>query len=442
MNPGMNLMIMKRDIIKILADWNIWWERKKVPVELLGKERDKSKDLIDLLKLREIKIVTGVRRSGKSTLLYQVIDSLLKTGIPPKNILLINFEDAGLAHYSLDEIYESYLSELNPELDNYIFIDEAQRKKDWEKWIRKKYDLRHAANFFVSGSSSGLLKKEYSSLLTGRNVSMDVFPVSYHEFLDFSGIAIKNTEIITTETKSKVLFHLKKYLEFGGFPEVFFIDENYKRRLLNQYFEDMIYRDIVDRYSTNPAKTKELAVYLLTNFANPVSMRNVRNALGLGLETISMYTAYMVEAYLFFMVPIYSPSLKVQSVNPKKIYCIDTGLRNAVSFKFSEDLGRAAENAVFIELKRREKEVFYWKGNGGEVDFIVKEGLDVDEAIQVCWDPEDEHTRKRETKALYRAMEEFDLHRGIVVTEDYEMEEETAGRRIFFRPLWKWLLEQ
>lgn len=432
---------MKPDIMRILADWNVWWEIKEVPGNLLGRQRKKSTELIDLLKLREVKIVTGVRRSGKSTLLYQVIEHLLKSGVAAENILLINFEDAALAHYSPEEIYESYLSELNPAFDNFVFIDEVQRKKDWEMWVRKKYDLKHINNFFVTGSSASLLKKEYSTLLTGRNLSVDVFPLSFREFLLFSDIQINSTEIISTQTRSKVLFSLKKYLEWGGFPEVFFVDDNYKRRLLNQYFDDIIYKDIVDRYNTNPGKTKELAVYLLTNIANPFSMRKTRNALGFGLETISEYIAYMTEAYLLYAVPIYSPSLKVQSVNPKKIYCIDTGLRNAVSFKFSEDRGRLAENAVFVELKRRKKEVFYWKSDAGEVDFIVKDGLQPEEAIQVCWNLEEERTRKREVKALYSAMEIFNLERGIVITEDMEDIEEADGKTIFFVPLWKWFLK-
>ncbi|MCG7850830.1 MAG: ATP-binding protein, partial [ANME-2 cluster archaeon] len=346
---------MKRDIMRILADWNVWWETNEVPMNMLGQKRRISNELIDLMELKEIKIVTGVRRSGKSTILYQIIEHLLNMGVSPKNILLLNFEDAALAHYSPEEIYESYLSELNPAFDNFIFIDEVQRKEGWENWVRKKYDLKHAANFVVTGSSASLLKKEYSTLLTGRNISEEVFPMSFGEFLGFSGVHVTNTDIINTKTRSKVLFSLKKYLEWGGFPEVFFINENFKRRLLNQYFEDIIYKDIVDRYGTNSVKTKELGVYLLTNIANPLSMRNARNALGFGLETISDYIAYMVEAYLLYAVPIYSPSLKVQSANLKKIYCIDTGLRNAVSFKFSEDIGRLAENAVFVELKRHKQ---------------------------------------------------------------------------------------
>ncbi len=428
--------------MRILADWNVWWEKNEVPLNLLGQKRGISDEFIDLMELKEIKIITGVRRSGKSTILYQIIEHLLDTGVPSKNILLLNFEDAALAHYSPEEIYESYLSELNPAFDNFVFIDEVQRKEGWENWIRKKYDLKHATNFFITGSSASLLRKEYATLLTGRNISEEIFPMSFREFLDFSGIRVDNTEIISTETRSKVLFGLKKYLEWGGFPEVFFTNENYKRRLLNQYFEDIIYKDIVDRYGTNSVKTKELGVYLLTNIANPISMRNVRNALGFGLETISDYMSYMVEAYLLYAVPIYSPSLKIQSANPKKIYCIDTGLRNAVSFKFSDDIGRLAENAVFVELKRHKQEVYYWKNNIGEVDFIVKEEMQPVEAIQVCWDPDYERTKKREIGALCSAMKDLNLDRGIIITEDTEAVEETDGKQIYFIPMWKWFLNQ
>lgn len=433
---------MKQDIMRILADWNVWWEKNEVPLNLLGQKRRISNDLIDLMELKEIKIITGVRRSGKSTILYQIIEHLLNTGVPSKNILLLNFEDAALAHYSPKEIYESYLSELNPAFDNFVFIDEVQRKEGWENWIRKKYDLKHVTNFFVTGSSASLLKKEYSTLLTGRNISEEIFPMSFREFLDFSGIHVDNAEIISTETRSKVLFSLKKYLKWGGFPEVFFTNENYKRRLLNHYFEDIIYKDIVDRYSTNSVKTKELGVYLLTNIANSLSKRNARNALGFGLETISDYMLYMVEAYLLYAVPIYSPSLKIQSSNPKKIYCIDTGLRNAVSFKFSDDTGRLAENAVFVELKRHKQEVYYWKNNIGEVDFIVKEEMRPVEAIQVCWNLDEESTKKREIRALRSAMKDLNLDRGIIITEDTQAAEETDGKQIFFIPMWKWFLNQ
>lgn len=431
---------MNQDIIKILADWNPWWEKNEVPPALVGVMRDKSRELIELSQLKEVKIVVGVRRCGKSTLLFHVVDHLIKAGIDGKNILMINLEDAGLAHYSLDEIYDAYLSELNPRYTTYIFLDEVQRKNGWERWIRKRYDLKHAITFFVSGSSASLLKKEYSSLLTGRNLQIEVFPLSFKEFLKFQGIEAANLNVITDETRSLILFNLKKYLEFGGFPEVFFKEEYHKRRLLNQYFEDIIYKDIVERYKTDPVKTKEIGVYLLTNMGNFLSLRNIRNVTGLGIQTLSEYLSYMAEVYLIYQVPIYSHSLKEQSVNLKKIYCIDTGLRNAVSFKISDDSGRLFENCVFIELKRRGKDVYYWK-EGGEVDFLIKDGLKIKEAIQACWQIDDEKTKKREVRSLLNAMDTFKLKSGLIITGNFEGAEKIGGMDIIYMPLWKWLLQ-
>lgn len=268
----------------------------------------------------------------------------------------------------------------------------------------------------------------------------EAFPLSFKEFLKFRGIEAANLNVITDKTRSKILFSLGKYIEFGGFPEVFFKEEHYKRRLLNQYFEDIIYKDIVERYKTDPVKTKEVGVYLLTNAGNCISLRNIRNVTGLGIQTLSDYLSYMAEVYLIYQVPIYSHSLKEQSVNPKKIYCIDTGLRNAVSFKVSDDAGRLFENCVFIELKRRGKQVYYWK-KGGEVDFLVKEGLKVKEAIQVCWRMDDEKTKKREVRSLLNAMDEFKLKSGLIITESFEgLEKIDGGRSIVYVPLWKWLL--
>ncbi|MBU4451633.1 MAG: DUF4143 domain-containing protein, partial [Nanoarchaeota archaeon] len=184
-------------------------------------------------------------------------------------------------------------------------------------------------------------------------------------------------------------------------------------------------------------------IYLMTNICNPLSIRNLRNISGLGIQTISEYISFMAEAYLIYQVSIYSSSLKVQSANPKKIYSIDTGLRNAVSFKFSEDIGRLAENVVFIELKRRGKEVFYWKDEtGGEVDFIIKKGLKPSEAIQVCWNLKNEGTINREIKPLCNALNKFKLDAGLIITDNLEKEETIDGKKIVFVPLWKWLLSK
>ena len=189
---------------------------------------------------------------------------------------------------------------------------------------------------------------------------------------------------------------------------------------------------------------EELAKYYLTNISTLQSFNRARKWLNLSLDTVKRYSKYFAIARLIFFVPKFSFSMKEQILNPKKVYCMDTGLRNIVSFKFSEDLGRIAENVVFLNLlfRNRDKEIYYWKDHTGkEVDFVVKEGLKVKELIQVCWGIEEEKTERREVRALIKAMEEFKLNQGLVITEDIDKEEEVDGKRIVYKPLREWLLE-
>ena len=171
-------------MIEILKVWNPWWEKKELIEDLEGKRRLLYEDLIDSVNIKEITIITGVRRSGKSTLMYQMIDSLLKK-VSPNQILFVNLEDKKLTKLSLEEIYNYYRETLNPDKKAYIFLDEIHKKKDWESWIRKKYDLGINNKFVISGSSFYLLRKEYSTLLTGRNLTFEVFPLSFKEYLLF-----------------------------------------------------------------------------------------------------------------------------------------------------------------------------------------------------------------------------------------------------------------
>jgi len=430
---------MDGEILRALSDWNLWWETESVPNDLKGKERLQS-DLLSTLKFKEIKVITGVRRSGKSTLLYQLISNLLRN-TSPKEILFINFEDEVLNRYSIEEIYDAYISVFRSK-NVYLFLDEVNRKEGWEKWIRKKYDIREISQFYVTGSSSFLLKSEYSSLLTGRNIKQEIFPLSFREFLDFSNFKIEEPSLISSRKKSELKGVLNKYIEFGGFPEVFFKDTNDKRKLLINYYEDIIYRDIADRHRIQPNKVRELANFLITNISNTISNRNIRNHLGLGMGTISNYVLWLEDSYLIFQVPFFSYSLKEQQKRPKKIYCIDNGLRNAVCLRFSEDIGRLVENIVFTELIRRQKEIYYWKDERQrEVDFVVKEGVKPGILIQVCWDLSNEKTREREVNALASGLKELKLKEGLIITEDFEDKEKIDGKLIKFKPLWLWLME-
>ena len=422
-----------------LNEWNSWWESKESIKSLAGAIRTKYSFLVSSIKIKEITIIIGVRRAGKSTLMYQMIAKLLEEGISPKQILFVNFDDKKLSQDSLDEIYQTYKENLNPDKKAYIFLDEIHKKDGWESWIRKKYDLKSNDKFVISGSCSYLLKKEYSSLLTGRNLTFEVFPLSFSEFLLFNNIETDKENIkkgiILEKTKIKVINKLKEFLELGGFPEIVLKEEQFKLQVLKQYFDDILYKDIIDRYNLNSQKTKDLALYLMTNFTSFISLRNLRNSLNIAYDSIKDYLSYFKEAFLFFTLEHFSYSFKEQKTLPSKIYCIDNGLRNAVSFKFSKDEGKLAENLVSIELKRRNKEAYYWKsGKQEEVDFIIKNKDNSLTAINVSYTDEID---ERETKALLKSKQELKkIKELIILTKDTEKRESS----IKFIPLWKWLL--
>ena len=420
--------------VEILKEWNPWWENKELVKELEGKIRLSYAELVDSIDIREVTIITGVRRSGKSTLMYQMVDNLLKKGIHPNQILFVNLEDKKLSDMGIEEIYNNYRENLNPDKKAYVFLDEIHQKKDWELWIRKKYDLKTNDKFVISGSCSYLLKKEYSTLLTGRNVTFEVFPFSFKEYLSFKGIIVKE-KIVLDRTKHSILNNLNHYFEMGGFPEVFFKDERYKIKVLEQYFDDILYKDIIDRYSLNSQKARDLALFFVTNFTSIISLRSIRTSLGLSYDAGKDYLSYFKEAFLFFTLDHFSYSFKEQKILASKIYCIDNGLRNAVSFKFSKDMGKLAENTVFIEFKRKGKDVYYWN-DSGEVDFVVKEKDESLTAVNVSYSDE---IHEREIDALLSFKKKFNKTKELILlTKDLEKKE----KGIKFVPLWRWLLNE
>src|SRR3989344_3654463 len=415
-----------------LIEWNPWWENEELINDLAGKFRPQYKDLLNSVDIKEVTIITGIRRSGKSTLMYQIIQNLLRKGITHNQILFVNLEDKKIEKDNFDDIYLSYRENINQDKKAFIFFDEIHRKKDWESWIRKKYDLKTNDKFIISGSSSYLLKKEYSTLLTGRNITFEVFPLSFKEYLLFEDISIK--KIVLDRTKHKIINYLGKYISLGGFPGIFFSPERYKINILEQYFDDILYKDIIDRFNLNSQKAKDLALFLITNFTSLISLRNLRNSLGISYDTIKDYIYYFKEAFLFFNLEHFSYSFKEQKTLASKIYCIDNGLRNAVSFKFSKDEGKLAENLVFLDLRKKEEEPYYWK-NKGEVDFVIKNKDNSLTAINVSYTDEIE---EREISSLIEFKKKFSKTKELVLlTKDTEKIE----KNIKYIPLWKWLLE-
>ncbi|MBU4070448.1 MAG: ATP-binding protein [Nanoarchaeota archaeon] len=423
--------------IKKLSEWNPWWENQDLVKDLKGRDRKDYSFLVDSVKIKEITIILGVRRAGKSTLMYQMIDNLFSQGVHPKQILFINLEDKKLIKDSLEDIYSTYREIMNPKDKAYVFIDEVHRKEDWESWIRKKYDLKSNCKFIISGSCSYLLKKEYSTLLTGRNLTFEVFPLGFDEFLFFKGLELnkKNLEknITLDKTKYQIINYLNQYISAGGFPEIFFADKNYKFKILKQYFDDILYKDIIDRHNINSQKIKDLALFLITNFTSKFSLRNIRNSLGISYDAIKDYLSYYTESFLFFEHNYFSYSLKEQKTRASKVYCIDNGLRNAVSFKFSKDEGKLAENLVFVELKRKNKEIYYWEDKA-EVDFVVKEKNKLD-GINVTYS---DNIGQREINGLCEFKKKFGkrIRKLIIITKDLEQKKQG----IEYIPLWKWLI--
>jgi len=387
--------------------------------------------------------LVGSRRVGKTFYFYQLINNLLDKGINKECILYINFEDDRLLPLELEELndlLEAYY-ELYPDLKNnkkYFFFDEVQNVKNWEIFVRRIVD-KEKVEMYITGSSSKLLSKEIATSLRGRTLTFYMYPLSFREFLRFKNVKVeKNVSYSTKRFKIKHLF--KEYLEYGAFPEVV-KSEKLKQDILSNYFEMIIYRDLVERFSIrNINLLKMLNKYLITNVSSKFSInsyyKSLKKVTKVSKETILEYLSHLSDINLIHLVPIFSYSLKVQQVNPSKTYCIDTGLRNAVSLRFSEDEGRLAENAVFIELKRKGYEVFYWR-NTKEVDFVVKEKNNKLTAINVSYTDEiDEReiTSLLEFKTKYSSQIK-DL---IILTKDIE---EKKGY-ITLVPLWKWLLNE
>ena len=384
----------------------------------------------------------GLRRVGKTFYFYQLINNLIEDSINPSQILYINFEDDRILPLNVKElnmILEAYY-ELYPENSKetlYLFFDEIQNIDNWELFIRRVYDKKNA-KIYITGSSSKLLSKEIATSLRGRTLSYYLFPLSFEEFLRFRQVTL-NKDFEYTDARFKVKKLFSEYLVGGGFPEVVLEAEELRQDILRNYFEMFIYRDLVERFSIrNTSLLKSLVKFLITNIGTTFSVnsfyRTIKKDMPVGKDTLMEYLSYLEDINLVYLVPIFSYSLKKQQVNPRKVYCIDNGLRNAVSFMFSKDEGRLAENLVFLELKRRREEPYYWK-NKGEVDFVIKDRDSSLTAINVSYTDEID---ERETKALLEFADEFSpkVKELILLTKDLE---KTEGR-IKIIPLWKWLI--
>jgi len=419
----------------ILFEWNPWWANE---YEFQGVSRDKTKDILRWISRKEIISITGVRRAGKTTLLYEIIGYLInKNKISPENILFIKADDDradkdNLINHAIDEYYKW----IAPQSRVFVFIDEIQEIREWQKTLKRHYDLDKNIKLFISGSNADIMKEDLSSLLAGRCAYFDVFPFSFSEFLRAKGVAIKDDTGLIKE-KNKIRHLLLEYVHNGSFPEVVLEkNEKIKNELAAFYFDSIFYRDVIKRKNIrNPAKLENLVKYFLQNISNLANFTKIAKAMELTTDSVVEYTKALEDAYLLFHINLLEFSYKKQIINPKKIYCVDTGIRNIVGFNFSEDIGRLYENIVFMQLRRKAKEIFYWSGKN-ECDFIIKNGKRL-EAVQVCWNIK--QSKERELKGLLEAMNKFKLKEGAIITEEYEFKEKFENKIIRYIPLWKWL---
>jgi len=395
--------------------------------------------------------IIGPRRAGKTYLMFLTMKELTRK-VPKEAVIYLNLEDRRLLPLRGDcfndlvaFIHQEGLMEGHGKV--YLFLDEVQRVDGWERYIRSIHDeFKGRIKIFVSGSSAHLLGKECSRLLTGRHVTTQVFPLSFNEYLAFQGMDCgKGTRTEKEETLIKR--HLKDYLLHGGFPEVVLAPGD-KDLLISQLFSDIVARDILSRTDVrNKVAIDEFARFLGANVSNLLSFGKMARyfksrGLKVSVPTLIRYFEHMKDAFLFFDHTIFSYSVRDRMQYPRKIYCVDTGLARTANPGPDEGWGPLCENAVAVDMLRRNERVNYWKArNGEEVDFILQRGKAI-LPVQVCYDLDRFGTKERETKALVRCMEEFKVKDCIVVNFDHEGKESIDGKRIAYVPLWKFLMGQ
>lgn len=368
---------------------------------------------------RFARILVGVRRCGKSTLMQQI---RRKNG----GGNYFNFEDPRISGFQTDDFQKllGALRGIYGERDAYYF-DEIQVIDKWEWFVRQLLDSNKQV--FVTGSNASLFGQTTGTKLTGRHLDTEVFPFDYKETLRFSkGQAGSQSH--------------RNYLETGGFPEYLRAG---RAEVLQRLFDDILARDIVARKNIrNPAQLRELAVALVSNIGKEFSYHSLKKMLEIpAVQTVIDYTSFLQDSFLLFAVQKFDYSYKKRLIGPKKIYAVDTGLAKNLSAAFSEDNGRLLENAVYLELRKRygQDSVFFYKGVK-ECDFIVKEKNALKQAVQVTYRL-DSDNKKRELDGLLEALEKFKLNNGLIITHDQEDELTINRKKILMKPAWKWMLE-
>jgi predicted AAA+ superfamily ATPase len=362
-------------------------------------------------------IVTGIRRCGKSTLLKQMLET------DDSKKLFLSFEDPRLFNFELSdfEILDTIIENSKAET---LFLDEIQVVDSWELYVRQKLD--EGFRVAVTGSNASLLSRELGTKLTGRHISKELFPFSYREFLGFKRLQANEKS-------------WQKYTDTGGFPEFL---KTGNTDILTELFHDILNRDIIVRHGIRDARSlKNLAVYLASNVGSLVTASRLQRPLNIKTAaTVLDYFSFLEDTYLVNFMPKFSYSLRVQMINPRKIYFIDTGLIKVVSTSFTENKGHLLENMIYWELRRRGKELYYFNENNAECDFAVMKNGKIEQLIQVCYELLPEN-REREIRGLKEAMDFFKTDNGLIVSFYQRDAFMLNGKRIEVLPAYEFCSE-
>ncbi len=412
---------------------------KPILREVIADQRQQTERLIiqerafpkTMLANSEIIIISGIRRCGKSMLIEQIRRK------QSEQDYFINFDDDRLINFTIEQfqsLYEVFIEMFG--MQKTFYFDEIQNIKGWERFVRRLHDAGNKV--FITGSNASMLSRELGTHLTGRYNRYELFPFSFREFLELSNPELLTSNINQTNTKSALSASFLEYLQKGGFP--LYLQTNDTNHLKYLY-ESIIYRDVLVRNNiSNEKELLELVWFLASNVSKLSTYSSLSGIIGVkNHTTVKNYIEYLENTYLLFQLNKFDYSAKSQIKSPRKTYFIDNGLAAKLGFSFSNNTGRFLENLIFIELKRREKELYYYK-NENECDFLIRENYHVAEAIQVCAVFENELTKKREIDGLLEAMNTFNLEKGLIITLDTEESMDIENKQIDIVPAWKWLL--
>ena len=422
---------------KILVEWHQY----QIP-PLYPRHFDKS-----LSSGNEILSIIGARRSGKTFLCYQIIQEL-RAKHPADNVMYVNLEDERLHPLNGDELsllWDTYLEVFAPDLGKPVtlFVDEIQNAGNWSKWARRITEQNHNLKLVITGSSSRMLSRDIATELRGRTLSFTVYPLSFREYLNAKKISLDLKQILYAPSRFHVKRQFNAYFKVGGFPAT--LTSEQPEQLLKEYYRVMFYRDLVERYKVKNIKLLEdYLTLLLDQVACHYSVSATASKLAefgysLSKNTLTNFTRYAQDAFLFFEATRHSYKGREQLRAPRKIYSIDHGLVQAVRFSFSEDYGRMMENIVFLSLKRQGFKIYYHKGNR-ECDFLAEDKGKIIQAIQVTKTLSQSKTKNREIEGLLEALSIHGLKEGLILTQDTVESHKVGDKTIRTLPLWYWLL--